>query len=112
MSNNKERARELLSDMSAKVAVKLVAIGIASGKADEIAHAITDEMAEDWGGQLVYFPIDLASRRNLLIYDKFTGDNHADLAIEFKVSVQHVYRVVKIQRAAEIALRQSGLFPT
>jgi len=112
MSSNKERARELLSDMSAKVAVKLVSIGIASDKANEIAHTITDEMSEDWGGQLVYFPIDLASRRNLQIYEKFTGDNHADLATEFKVSVQHIYRVVKIQKAAEISRRQGGLFPS
>jgi Mor family transcriptional regulator len=98
--------------MSAKIAARLVSIGIESGKAEEIAQAVTEEMSEDWGGQLIYFPINLASRRNCLIYEKFTGDNHADLATEFEVSVQHVYRVVKIQRAAEIALRQSGLFPS
>lgn len=110
MSSNKERARELLSDMAAKIAAKLVSIGVDSSKADEIAHSVTDEMSEDWGGQLVYFPINLASRRNLLIYEKFTGDNHTELATEFEVSVQHIYRVVKIQRTAEIALRQGGLF--
>lgn len=111
MSNNKERARELLSDMKAKIAARLVSIGIEPEKADDVAHSVTDDMAEDWGGQLVYFPIDLASRRNLLIYEKFTGDNHAILAAEFKVSVQHVYRVVKIQRALELASRQPELFP-
>ena len=116
MSSNKARARkrkayELLADMTAKLTVKLIASGLNSEKANEVACALTDEMANDWGGQLIYFPIALALRRNRKIFEKFTGNNHSEVASEFGVSEQHVYRVVKIMLAREIAMRQSGLFP-
>lgn len=111
MSRNRRQACELIADLSANLAEHLIAHGITKETAAEIGSAAADDIASHWGGQNVYFPFDLASRRNAQIYAKFTGDNHDKLALEFNVSIQHIYRVVKIQRDAEIASRQPGLFP-
>ena len=106
----KPRAPEVLADLSAKLSDRLISHGMDSDSATGIGQLVSDDMAADWGGQLIYFPMALADRRSRQIYEKFTHDNHAELANEFNVSVQHVYRVVKIMRQLEIARRQGSLF--
>ncbi|MBI5626094.1 MAG: DNA-binding protein [Nitrosomonadales bacterium] len=93
------------------MAERLIARGIANNIAAETGTEVADDIASHWGGQNVYFPFDMAARRNAQIYAKFTGDNHDKLAMEFNVSVQHIYRVLKIMLTAEKASRQPGLFP-
>lgn len=111
MSRNRRQARELIADLSSKLIERLIANGLTKDAAAEIGFDIADQVAEHWGGQNVYFPFDLASRRNTKIYAEFTGDNQDKLAAKFCTSVQHIYRVIKIQRAAEQASRQPNLFP-
>jgi Mor family transcriptional regulator len=110
MSRNRRQACELIADLSATLTESLVAKGMANDAAAEIGSDVADKVAEHWGGQNVYFPFDLAARRNAQIYAKFTGDNQDKLATEFGTSVQHIYRVIKIQKAIEMASRQPMLF--
>ena len=112
MSRNRRKARELIADLSAQLTESLIANGIAKNIADDVGPEVADKIARHWNGQNLYFPYDLASRRNAEIYAKFKGDNQDQLATEFRTSVQHIYRVVKIQKAAEIASRQPMLFQT
>lgn len=111
MSRNRRQACELIADLSAKLAESLAANGIGMDIAAEIGSEVSDKVAEHWGGQNIYFPFDLAPRRNAQIYAEFTGDNQDRLAAKYGVSLQHIYRVIKIQKAAELASRQGGLFP-
>ncbi|MBG4648123.1 hypothetical protein I5F68_30295 [Pseudomonas aeruginosa] len=70
-------------------------------------------MAAHWGGQNIYFPMGLSiklSRRDRQIYDKFNGHNQSDLAREFGVSLQWVYKIIKAVRKEEIARRQVDMF--
>lgn len=111
MSRNRRQACELIADLSNKLTNILIANGIASDIAAEIGSEASDKVAEHWGGQNIYFPFDLAPRRNAQIYAEFTGDNQHKLAAKYGVSLQHIYRVIKIQQAIELASRQGGLFP-
>lgn len=110
MSRNRRQAYELIADLSAVLTESLVSKGLDKESAADIGHEIADKISEHWGGQNVYFPFDLARRRNAQIYVKFSGANQDQLALEFNCSVQHVYRVIKIQKAIELASRQPTLF--
>ena len=109
--SKKKQAKEVLADLAAKLADRLIARGIAASDAADIGLSVSEDMAEDWGGQLIYFSIHLAERRNRAIYEDFTGNNHADLVSKYKVSLNKVYSAIRVMRAAEIAKRQGGLFP-
>jgi Mor family transcriptional regulator len=69
-------------------------------------------IADDWGGQNVYIPRDVSgilAGRNEQIYREFTGDNVSDLAKRYCTSVQHIYRIIRAERAKR-APRQGSLF--
>lgn len=62
-----------------------------------LAKALADYLAMNWGGQQIYIPLD-SRRRSRMAYDEFTGDNHADLALKFGVSVTTIYKWLKQQK--------------
>lgn len=63
-----------------------------------LGRVIADRLAEEWGGQNVYIPMDSA-RRNARLYDEFTGDNVHDLAKKYRLSVARVYSIVADERS-------------
>ncbi len=109
-----EKNAELLSDLALHTAdVTRKLCGVDPEKAVEVGQAVADLMADLWGGQLIYFPkgmIRTLSKRDREIYAKFDGSNQGALAKEFNMSIQWVYRIVKLMRAEELARRQHGLF--
>jgi len=108
-------APQLLADLADKLALALAKRGIGPESAAEIGIEIADQMRADWGGQHIYFPqgaaIDI-TRRDMELWEKFNGHNHAALAREYDLSVIHVYRRVKLVGAAMRAKRQGDLFNT
>lgn len=111
----KSKGPELLIDLADQTAQALIDIeGMDPAKASQLGRELADRMAGHWGGQNVYFPMGLTmklSKRDQQIYDAFTGDNQPDLARKFGVSLQWVYRILKIQKQQDIAARQHNLFP-
>lgn len=106
-------AAELLKDL-ADQASDLVRqmIKVPPRKAEDFGKELAFRIAENWGGQNLYIPMDMAGRRserNEQIYKHFNGTNQAELALEHKLSVQMVYRIVKAMRA-ERAMKQHSLF--
>lgn len=58
-------------------------------------------IADLWGGQVIYIPKDMAGRirsRDSKIYAEFSGENHAELARKYKLSFQHIHRIIKKER--------------
>lgn len=114
-TTSKSKGPELLVDLADQCARALVdTMGMEKDKADQAGREIAERMAGHWGGQNIYFPMGLTmrlSQRDQEIYDAFTGDNHSDLARQFGVSVQWVYRILKIKKAEDVAARQHSLFP-
>ncbi len=66
--------------------------------AKKIGADVAMAFSKQCGGTQVYIPVGHAvkvSKRDMQIYEKFTGDNHNELAKEFGISVQWVYKVIK-----------------
>ena len=112
---HRSQGPELLVDLANTVAVAMVELlELDKERAEHVGNEVANRMTVHWGGQLIYFPIGTAiklSARDMAIYNKFNGQNHSDLAREFGVSLQWIYRIVKTMRAADLASRQGGLFP-
>lgn len=103
---------ELLQDLAAKLG-KLAQdrLGIRQDAAMAFAEEAAGAIADDWGGQNIYIPMDVVGRRsqrNIQMYREFRGDNAPDLASKYGLSVQCVYRIVKVMRR-ELGQRQHSL---
>lgn len=114
MSQLRSKAPELLTDLAEHIAVALCElVSMEVGKAEHVAKEVTERMAAHWGGQNVYFPMGQSvqlSRRDRQIYDGFNGTNHSELARQYGVSLQWIYKIVKAVRKEEIATRQGDMF--
>lgn len=108
-----DAAPQLIADLADKVAAAVARRGLDPETAAQIGIEVADQMRADWGGQAIYFAkgtaIDI-SRRDLEMWEKFDGRNHAELAREFGLSVVHVYRRLKSVGEAQRARRQQSLF--
>lgn len=91
----------LLREISASVAYGLqrkLSGRISEAEAAEVGDAVMHHIRAEFGGLAFYLPkghsFDV-SARHWEIYNKFTGDNHKALALEFGLTEIHIYRVVK-----------------
>lgn len=104
---------ELLADLAAQIGEQLVEHGIHRDRAAEIGLKTAEFIRGHWSGQPIYIPKGVAydfSRRDLAIFEKFNGRNHAPLAREYNLSVMRIYQIVKSIRAEMIRKNQGALF--
>ncbi len=103
---------ELMQDLAAKLEqLATEMLGVTEAKAKAFAFEVAGAIADDWGGQNIYIPMELVGRRsqrNTQLYREFRGDNAPELATRYALSVQHVYRIIKAMRVA-YAPRQHSL---
>jgi len=108
-------APELLSDLKDKCQEKLQSdIGLDSDTAEKSASVMIKVMQNDWRGQQIYIPKcaeETLSARDRELWSKFNGSNHKQLAKEFDVSVQWVYKITSYMRAHELSEKQIDAFP-
>lgn len=78
--------------------------GLTQQKADELAVALADIMAERWGGSMVYFPkgtwngnalkcFQLAER-DWQIYRESNGRNHQELCERYAIGSSRLYQII------------------
>ena len=112
--DSRSKGPELLVDMIQHVTVALGELTeMDDSRAKQVAREIADRMAAHWGGQIIYFPKGLSyklSHRDREIYDKFNGKNHSELVMEYGISLQWLYKIIKAMRREDIAARQGLLF--
>ncbi|VFR34699.1 phage-related putative DNA-binding protein [plant metagenome] len=71
------KRHELLLGVEDHARTILVEHGIAADVADQVAIAIADHLAQDWGGQYVVIPTDYhykIAQRDIHLCRSFTGD--------------------------------------
>ncbi|MBL3600658.1 MAG: DNA-binding protein [gamma proteobacterium endosymbiont of Lamellibrachia anaximandri] len=105
---------ELLADLGERAtAVLCKNADLDADKATQVARELVDVMRLAWGGQLIYFPkgdsLETAER-DLNLWADFTGDNQAELAKKYKLSIQQVYKKLREVRKAKIRDSQHDLF--
>ncbi|WP_022655585.1 Mor transcription activator family protein [uncultured Desulfovibrio sp.] len=87
------RAKELLA-LIAAIADEELTLGT-----DNLGQRIADRVADECGGQQVYFPFD-RERRDCRIYEAWReGLGIPQIASRFKISVPHVYTVLNKEKA-------------
>jgi Mor family transcriptional regulator len=104
---------ELLADLADQVALKIVELGTPMDKAADIGFAVAEHIREHWGGQPIYLPKGAQydfSMRDMQVFERFNGHNHAALAREYNLTVMRIYQIVKAVRAELIKKRQGALF--
>lgn len=81
---------------------KFVAHGKPNDRAEEDALLVVNTILETMGGTNLYVPLGLMANigeRDAVIRQEFTGHNHTELARRHGLSVQHVYRILKKEKA-------------
>lgn len=104
---------ELLADMARVAEQVLRDDGIPEDQAKRTAFALAEHMRGYWGGQIVSVAKGhrLKTRQRWrAVWEKFTGDNHAELAREFDLSLQQVYKIIEIMKRDHVARSQHALF--
>lgn len=93
-----EKRHELLSDIADHVAFVLRDHGIDSAIAEQAGAAVVDHLCTTWAGSLVNFPKDYRwklTQRDLEILSKFRGNNHHALAVEYGMTENGIYKLLK-----------------
>lgn len=96
------RRNELLEDVHAHAKRVVAEYGIKEDVADQVGAAIAENLAINWGGQIVCIPKDhhyKIAARDKVIYDEFNGRNHSELARKYEMTVRGIYKVISRVRA-------------
>jgi len=94
---SREFTTALLSQMMYSLQCQFLKKGFNDEDAENAAFETIDQLRKEFGGIPLCLPKDAALDRylrNSQLYKKFTGANHEQLAMEFGLSVQQVYRIV------------------
>ena len=119
MSENTNRGRERTAELIADMADQIEAClrsqlpEIGKDEARMVGRRVSRYMAQHWGGQNMYFPKDHYGRlsaRDKEIWDKFNGHNQIELAAEYDLTMQHIYRILKAAAEHHRAKNQADLF--
>ncbi|WP_286807719.1 MULTISPECIES: Mor transcription activator family protein [unclassified Marinimicrobium] len=114
MSDQMEHLRhQLLSEAADRVARVLREFNIPEDRAEQCGSAVADDLAQHWAGQNITIPKDYRyklTQRDLEIWDKFNGRNHLELAREYDLTVNAIYRIAKRIRKRAISRQQPDIF--
>lgn len=113
-TENRSAAGDLLNDLAQQVSeAARENLGVSEETATAFGTDVAMRMIEQWGGQQLYMPKGIrieASRLHHQIYEEWKGRNHRELARKFGISLQFVYRVIKVMRKADLNRRQGDMF--
>lgn len=109
-----QRRNELYTQAESAVVSVLQDHNVSADTAQLAASAVTDMLTQFWAGQAFSFPKDYAWRltqRDIAVYNKFTGQNHLELAREYGVRVNAIYKLIRrIKKIAHELEGQEDMF--
>jgi len=89
---------EILGELQELILARFIREGIAAERARRAAFELVEEVRHTLGGGSTYissgFHYDL-SQRDLEIFNKFMGNNLAQLAQEYGISKRRVYQIIR-----------------
>lgn len=104
---------ELLTDIADQITLILAEFSVDPEKAEQAGVSVSNHLAEHWGGQLITFPKDhlfKITQRDLEIFNKVNANNMSEVAKEYGLTVNGVYRAIKRIRKRAVAERQPDIF--
>lgn len=109
------KRHELYADIRAHISAVLTQHKVADDVADQAAVAVVNHLSEHWGGSTFSFPKDVAhltSKRDLEMWQKFRGHNHRELALEYGLSENAIYKILKRMQQQVLSAQQPDMFPS
>lgn len=104
---------EILGELLQLVATELREAGLDMTSANDIAWRTTEKVRDRWGGQGIYIPQAVSFEtleRYRRLWDRFNGNNVSELAREFDLSEQAVYKALRYMREEVKRKNQLALF--
>lgn len=104
VSRPEQRRLDLLTDVADHAAAILIEFGLSKEAAALAGESIADNLANNWGGQVMSFPRDCRFKQAKIratVAAEFNGFNHADLARKYGLTVRYVYRIIQAERSAQ-----------
>lgn len=92
------RRHEILVDVADRTFEILKRFGLNDDDAQAAADCVVDDLSDNWGGQCITVPRDMNYRnakRRQAIVDGFNGFNHSELAKEFGLTTNAVYKILR-----------------
>ena len=91
----------IYAEMLVNIYDSLIGSGINKDKAHSTALKAVERVRISWSGVLMYIPKNKGhetSGRDRAIFEKFTGNNVRELAKEYSLAQQTIYKILKKQR--------------
>lgn len=108
------RTAELIADMEDQIVACLVSTAnLGRQEALAAAKQVSGHLSRHWGGQLLYFPKNHLGKlleRDAEIRRRFDGRNHAALAMEYDLTMQQIYKIVREAAEYHRAKNQPDMF--
>ena len=96
----KHESSELLHYIEKSVVTLMTANSIDPKLSQKVVTGLLSELATEWGGQSLYFPIRRSSElRNKQIHADFNGTNVKALSKKYKLCEQSIYNILKENKA-------------
>lgn len=93
-----DKRHELLSDIADHVAEVLADHGIEPAITEQAGNAVADHLSKAWAGSTICIPKDhrfKLSKRDMEILSKFRGNNHHMLAVQYNLTENAIYKLLK-----------------
>ncbi|MCP5012620.1 MAG: Mor transcription activator-like protein [Aestuariibacter sp.] len=93
-----DKRHELLSDIADNVALILLEHSITPEVAEQVGCAVADHLSVTWAGSTICIPKDhryRISQRDQEILSKFRGNNIHALAVEYHLTENAIYKLLK-----------------
>ncbi|HEL3850667.1 TPA: hypothetical protein UMZ03_001385 [Stenotrophomonas maltophilia] len=116
MKSMEARRNALLANAASAAATAARALGLGDDFAEQIGAAVADTLAEDWGGQTIYFPQDasfkLSPREREILDAHRNGATVPGLAKRYRMSEQGIRKLLTRANFRDRNLNQMSLFRT
>lgn len=116
MRSMEARRNALLAHAASAAATAARKLGLGDDVAEQIGAVVADTLAEDWGGQTIYFPQDasfkLSPREREILEAHRTGSTIPNLAKQYRMSEQGVRKLLVRANFRDRNLNQLSLFRT
>jgi len=104
---------EILQDLRDQVLDVLKSKNMDTSAATEAAFEVAEKIRKNWGGMPIYIckgqDFEL-SQRDMQIWADFDGRNHHALCRKYDISIQRLYKIIKVQRQKALRDSQRDLF--
>jgi Mor family transcriptional regulator len=109
-----QRRAELLTWLAERVAHEATACGVSADVAEQIGCAVSDGLADEWGGQIISVPKDhyyrLAARDVEILAAHRAGESLSSIALRTNMHTRSIRKIIARAALRDPSRQQPRLF--